>query len=117
MIVHVVMFRPKPDLNADGRQRLADALTAAIRQIPSVRRSRVGQRVTHGRPYEQLMREDYTHIAILEFDDVAGLKAYLEHPVHEQLGAQFFESFEQALMYDYDVEEGEAGICKLVATD
>ena len=66
--------------------------------------------MTHGRPYEQLMRADYTHIAMLEFDDVAGLKAYLEHPVHEQLATRFFAAFEEALMYDYEVAEGDAGV-------
>ena len=110
MLVHLVIFRPRPDLDLPGRQRLADALSAAMQQIPSVRRARVGRRVTHGRPYEQLMRVDYTHIAMIEFDDVAGLKAYLEHPVHEQLAARFFEAFEEALMYDYDVADGEDGI-------
>jgi hypothetical protein len=115
MLLHVVLFRPRPDLDAAGRQRLADALSAAIQEIPSVRRARVGRRVTHGRPYEQLMRTNYTHAALLEFDDVNGLKAYLEHPAHEQLAARFFEAFEDALMYDYDVADGEDGI-RIVAS-
>jgi hypothetical protein len=56
------------------------------------------------------MRVDYTHVAMLEFDDVVGLKAYLEHPAHEQLATRFFEAFEEALMYDYEVADGEDGI-------
>ena len=56
------------------------------------------------------MQSDYTHLAILEFDDLAGLKAYLEHQVHEELGTQFFAAFDEALMYDYDVADGEDGI-------
>ena len=44
------------------------------------------------------MREDYTHAAILEFDDLDGLTAYLEHPAHAELASRFFECFEQALM-------------------
>jgi hypothetical protein len=106
MLVHLVLFRPRPDLDTQQRQRLADALSAAILDIPSVRRARVGRRVTHGRPYEQLMRSDYTHVAMLEFDDVSGLKSYLEHPAHAELGTLFFEAFEEALMYDYEVDEG-----------
>jgi hypothetical protein len=110
VLIHLVLFRPKPDLAPADRQHLADALAAAIRQIPTVRRARVGRRVTHGRPYEQLMRTDYSHLAMLEFDDLDGLKAYLEHPVHEQLATRFFAAFEEALMYDYEVDEGEAGV-------
>jgi hypothetical protein len=115
MLVHVVLFRPRPNLSPAERQRLANALSAAIREIPSVRRAQIGRRVTHGRPYEQLMRANYTHAALIEFDDVAGLKAYLEHPAHEQLGMRFFDSFEEALMYDYDVAEGEEGIRAVTA--
>ena len=57
-----------------------------------------------------LFRSDYSHAAILEFDDIAGLKAYLEHPVHNELGSRLFECFEQALMYDFDVRDGHAGL-------
>ena len=110
MLVHLLLFRPKPALTPGERERLADALSTAIRDIPTVRGARVGRRVTHGRPYEQLMRTNYSHVAIIEFDDVAGLKAYLEHPAHEQLGARFFDAFEEALIYDYEVADGEAGI-------
>jgi hypothetical protein len=110
VIVHLLLFRPRADLAASERQGLAEAVAAAIQQIPKVRRARVGRRVTHGRPYEQLMRTDYSHVAILEFDDLAGLQAYLNHPVHEELATRFFAVFEEALMYDYEVGEGEAGV-------
>jgi hypothetical protein len=117
VLVHLLLFRPQPGLTADERKRLADALSLAIREIPSVRRARVGRRVTHGRPYEQMMRNDYTHVAMIEFDDVAGLKAYLAHPAHEQLGARFFDSFEEALIYDYEVADGEDGIRAITSAD
>ena len=114
MILHVVLFRPKRELNADARRGLAKAFADAIDGIGSIKRARIGRRRTHGRPYEQLMREDYTHAAILEFDDLAGLKAYLEHPAHDDLGSRFFDCFEQALMYDYDVRDGHAGLNTLI---
>lgn len=59
------------------------------------------------------MRTHYSHVAILEFDDVAGLQAYLEHPAHQQLASRFFEAFEEALMYDFELREGEEGIAAL----
>jgi hypothetical protein len=113
MLLHVVMFRPRPGLATADREQLAAALAAAINLIPRVRGVGGGRRVPHGRPYEQLMRADYSHIALLEFDDLAGLKAYLEHSVHDQLGRQFFAAFEEALMYDYEVGEGDDGIRSL----
>jgi Stress responsive A/B Barrel Domain len=114
VIVHLVLFTPKRDLDITERHRLADAFTAAVTQIPSVRRATVGRRLTHGRPYEQLMRVDYSHAAIIEFDDLAGLQAYLNDPVHDVLASRFFAAFEHALMYDFDVDDAERGIRTLL---
>jgi hypothetical protein len=113
VIAHVVMFRPRPDMSDADRNGLVDALTRALNEIPSIRRARVGTRVTHGRPYEALMHADYEFIALLEFDDLRGLQAYLEHPAHEALGARFFAAFAEALMYDYRLQEGVAGVAAL----
>jgi hypothetical protein len=114
VIAHIVLFKPRRDLSAAARHDLAEAFATALRGIPSIRRARVGPRITHGRPYEQLMRVDYEYAAILEFDEVAGLKAYLEHPAHQQLGERFFSLFEEALMYDFELDEGEKGIARVL---
>jgi hypothetical protein len=110
VIAHVVLFRPRPDLSAEDRRDLVDAMAAALREIPSVRRARVGVRVMHGRPYEQLMKTDYSHVAVLEFDDLGGLQAYFEHPAHAALASRFFAAFEDALLYDYEWTESAAGL-------
>jgi hypothetical protein len=78
------------------------ALEAAATQIPSVRRFHVGTRTKHGAAYEPLMREDFPFAAIIEFDDLAGLKEYLRHPQHERLGMLFYQLQEIALAYDYE---------------
>ncbi|HXH25029.1 MAG TPA: Dabb family protein [Vicinamibacterales bacterium] len=106
MIVHLVLFKPRADLAAGDRHELAKALAAALRAIPSIRRARLGRRVTHGRPYEDLMRTNYEYAALFEFDDLAGLQAYLQHPAHEALAARFFAAFEEALIYDYELRDG-----------
>ena len=103
MIAHLVLFRPKAGLSDYQRRGLTEALTTSIRDIPSIRRARVGTRITHGRPYELLMRTDYSHAASLEFDDLDGLKAYLEHPAHASLAEQFFSAFEEGLFYDFEL--------------
>jgi hypothetical protein len=110
MITHLVLFRLRSGLAEEAREGLADALSRAAREIPSIRHARVGSRVTIGRPYEQQMTEDYPFAAILEFDDVDGLRSYLDHPLHEQLAQRFFACIEQALMYDFDVREPVEGI-------
>ena len=114
MIAHIVLFTPRKTLSDGERHALADTFAAALVAIPSIRRARVGPRVTHGRPgYEQLMHVDYEYAAILEFDDRAGLESYLAHTAHQALGERFFAMFEEALMYDYELREGAEGITEL----
>jgi Stress responsive A/B Barrel Domain len=98
MIAHVVLFRPRVDLSKEAREALAASFEAALTQIPSIRRARVGRRI------------DYTYAAVIEFDNRAGLMAYLDHPAHEQLASRFFSAFEEALMYDFELLEGTAGL-------
>ena len=105
MVAHVVLFRPKPGLPAEARQGLVHAFTRASREIPQIKRARIGRRVTHGRPYEQQMHADYSYAAVLEFDDLESLKAYLAHDAHQALGAAFYECFEETLIYDYELGE------------
>ena len=114
MVIHLVLFRPRADLGESQRRGLASALTNAVRAIPSVRRARIGRRITHGLGYETLMRVDYPYVAVLEFDDMDGLQSYLAHPAHEELGRLFFETFEEALMYDYEADEADVAVAKLL---
>ena len=106
MIVHVVLFSPKPDLSPSDRTAVLDALQRAAKNIPSIKRLRVGKRVKHSLPgYEQMMRDDYEYAVIIEFDDVEGLKSYLEHPAHAAAGHHFTAAASKALAYDYEISE------------
>ena len=114
MIAHIVLFRPRPDLSPQAQQALVAAFKAALTEIPSIQRAQIGRRMVHGRAYEALMQSDYSYAAILEFEDRAGLVAYLEHSSHARLAAQFFEAFEEALMYDFELHDGTAGLAALL---
>lgn len=106
MIAHIVLFTPRPDLSQDARRDLLASVTAAAGSIPAVRRFRVGRRVQHGLPgYEQAMRDDYEYAAIIEFDDLDALKAYLAHPAHAAVGLHFATSSSRALAYDYQMTD------------
>lgn len=113
MIAHVLLFRLRAGLSEDAREGLADALARATREIPSLRRARLGERTRTGRAYEQLMTANYPFAAILEFDDVSGLKAYLDHPLHEALAQRFFACAEDSLIYDFDLSETDDGIRRI----
>ena len=99
-------FKPKHDLTAAERQTVIDDLKAAASAIPTVRGLRVGRRIRHGHTgYEQLMREDFEYVVIIEFDDVEGLTAYLAHPQHAAIGSHFMQASAAALAYDYEMED------------
>jgi hypothetical protein len=102
MVLHIVLFRPRPDVREADRLAMFDALSVAATEIPSVRRFLIGRRVTHGASYERLISHDYPFAAIIEFDDLAGLQAYLQHPKHQTLGDLFYSLQESALAYDYE---------------
>ena len=107
MIAHLVLYQPRADLTAADRARFQDALATALRSIPSIRRARVGSRVRHGAAYEAVMPTDFSFIGLLEFDDLAGLRAYLDHPAHAELGTLFYTSNAAALAYDYDMPDAD----------
>ena len=104
MLLHIVLFRPKQDVAAADRAAMFEALKAAASEIPSVRRFQVGARVTHDAAYEKLMLHDFPFAAVVEFDDLSGLQAYLRHPAHERLAALFYVLQEAALAYDYEMK-------------
>ncbi|MDE3156994.1 MAG: Dabb family protein [Acidobacteriota bacterium] len=105
MIAHIVLFQPKPDLSATDRRAFVDALREAFASIPAIRRVRLGIRRTHGAAYEAVTTHDLTIGAVLEFDDLNALQAYLDHPAHQDLGARFRASAAVSWVYDYEMSD------------
>jgi hypothetical protein len=104
VITHVVLFSPQATIGAQQKAEILASLHRAVEQCETVRASRIGRRVRHGLPgYEQQMREDFQYIFELDFDDIAGLRAYLEHPAHGAIGGFFTSAASAALAYDYEV--------------
>lgn len=102
MISHIVLFRPRATLTPEQRQSLIDALGRAVEGIAQIKRATIGRRILLNRPgYETQMAEHYEYSAILEFDSEADLRAYLDHPAHNELGRLLFTSAEAVLAYDY----------------
>ena len=103
MIAHVVLFEPKATTTGAGRDAFLDAMKVAFSQIPSVARSMVGRRQLIGAGYESRIGDQtYSYVSVVEFDDIGGLKSYLEHPLHERLGQLFWENCDRTLIVDAD---------------
>ena len=110
MIAHVVLFRLRPDVSMADRRALIDTWATALREIKSIRRAHVGRRIRIGRAYEEMIRTDFPYAAILEFDDIESLRAYLDHPAHEDIATRFFAALADTLIYDFEVEESAEGL-------
>jgi hypothetical protein len=102
MIVHVVLFRPKADLDEAARASLVAAIERAHREVPVIRRFLVGARTLRTVSYAAMMPE-YPFIAIIEVDDAPALEAYLAHPAHAELGRLFWDTSDSALAYDFEM--------------
>lgn len=105
MIAHLVLYRPKPGLDAEARAQFVDALTAAHRDIATIRRFTIGRRLEDGPVYSGIAISDFPFMALIEFDDVDGLRSYLAHPVHAGLGQVFRSSLEAALIFDFQTAD------------
>jgi hypothetical protein len=106
VIAHVVLFQPRPNLSPAQRDAFAQSFERALTTIPEVRRARVGERRNLGRPYDEMNARDFPYVAIIEFDSEADLRAYLDHPAHQDLGQRFYEHANAALVYDFELSEG-----------
>jgi len=103
MVTHVVLMKPRADLSAADRGAFITAFERATRDIPSVVGVRVGRRVKHGAGYEAAAPDAADYFAAIDFENLAGLQAYLRHPAHEELGARFGASLNSAMVYDFEI--------------
>jgi len=106
LIAHIVLFRLRPEVSLEERRLLIDAWASALNDIPTIRRAHVGQRVRIGRSYESLTRLDFPYAAVLEFDDVDALRAYLDHPAHAAMATRLFAAIAETLIYDFEMSAG-----------
>jgi hypothetical protein len=109
MIAHVVLFKPRGDISMADRQAFAGAIRRARREIQGIRRFHIGRRVLRDASYAQAMPEDFSYAALIEFDDLAALQAYLQHPAHDEIGSWFWKASEAALAYDYELTDAASG--------
>jgi Stress responsive A/B Barrel Domain len=101
MVTHLVLMKPRADLAPGDRDAFVDAFERALREIAAIRAVRIGRRVTFGAGYES-SAPDMEYAAMIDFDDLAALQAYLRHPAHQELGARFGISLSGALVYDLE---------------
>jgi hypothetical protein len=88
MISHLVLLQPRASLTQAERAGFIAAFERAVREIGEVRAIRIGRRIIHGAGYES-STPPADFVAIIDFDDIPSLQAYLRHPAHAELGRMF----------------------------
>jgi hypothetical protein len=78
--VHTVIFHLKKDAPDGEAQALIADAHELLGKIPSVRGLRIGRPAETGTP--DLAKKDFQVGLLVLFDDYAGLKTYLDHPLH-----------------------------------
>jgi hypothetical protein len=106
MVIHVVLYRPRPNLDKRVRAALLEAVSMARDEIPQIRRVVLGKRVVRAQPYRLGNMPDLPFAAVIEFTDRDGLEGYLAHPRHQELARLFNDSVEAGFIFDYDVADG-----------
>jgi hypothetical protein len=102
VLLHVVLFEPRPDLSRESLAALVASIERAAREIPSVRRFEIGRRIPDGPKYLVGAPPALSYLAIVGFDDRAGLDAYLAHEAHAELGRLFNQTLTGAFVYDFE---------------
>ena len=105
MFVHLVLFRLRAGLSDADRDVMLDSFQRACREIPSVMRATIGLRTLVGAGYEQANGDAFPYAAMLEFNDPAGLKDYLQHAAHAEPARLFFAAIEASLIADYQMTD------------
>lgn len=109
MIAHIVLFSPKDHLDLSMKRSLAQSVINTCRSISSIHRAVVGRSVAIQAGYDRFFGDKtYDFAAVLEFKERKDLVAYLNHPLHEELGKLFWEACERTTISEvewFDLED------------
>ena len=98
-LVHVVILKLKTDSSSGEAQAVIDETYSQLSKIKTVRGAWAGKPAAKGTPDAAT---DYTVALVLAFDDAAGLKAYLNDPVHTKFADKHLKLWEAPLVYDFE---------------
>lgn len=96
MIKHIVCFTLK-DMPAEQEEKLLAAFRALERLVPEVKAFTMGRNISD-------RDQTYTHCLVSEFEDMAAVGRYLQHPAHVAAVKEHLEPvLEKRAVVDYEV--------------
>ena len=104
MIAHIVLFNPKPTATRDVLLLSAQLLERLAREVPGVIRASAGRSIALDAGYPRSFGEKtYQNVCVVEFENQEGLLAYLNHPLHRDLGRLFWEMCDAAVVTESEM--------------
>ena len=94
MLIHVVCWRYRPDVEEDVRDEHRRRLSELATLVPGIERLDVGGDVLH-------LERSYDTALVAEFADLETLKAYNIHPEHQNVVAIGREIAETVMSVDF----------------
>jgi hypothetical protein len=102
-LVHCVIFRMKKDAPADAvDQVIADChkMLAKIRSVRAVKAGRPAQTGT-----DEKLKKPFDVGLLVLCDDAAGLRAYIDDPLHKEFVAKYGKYFDMQQLQVFDFED------------
>lgn len=97
--VHVVLFYLKSDASPKQAEVLMQDCQKMLGKIPNVRYVWVGPPAKQATP--DVAQQDFHVGLVVLFDDYAGLKKYLDHPLHKQFVEKHNRYIERVVVHDF----------------
>jgi hypothetical protein len=100
-LVHCVIFRMKKDAPADAVDQVIADCHKMLAKIASVRSVKAGRPAKTGT--DEKLKKPFDVGLLVLCDDVAGLKAYIDDPLHKEFVAKYGKYFdiEQLQVFDF----------------
>ena len=98
-VIHVVVLKAKSDTPTSETQLLIDEAYSQLTKIKGVRGLWAGKPAAKATPDAST---DYTVALVLVFDDAAGVKTYLNDPIHTKFADKHLSKWETPVVYDFE---------------
>lgn len=97
--VHMVAFTVKKDVSAQGLEEVITDGHKLLARIPSVKGLWIGRPAERATP--DVAVKDYDLGLLVLFENYDGLKAYLDHDLHQEFVRRHKGKFDRVLVYDF----------------
>ena len=97
MILHVVLIKPKPDVDPDALRALRLVLDGLPEKVPGIKSYHFGPNVS-----PEGLGRGYEYGFVMTFETAAARDAYLPHPEHLKVHPLMDEVANEVLVFDIE---------------